>query len=346
MRKIQVLILFSLMSWVASAQDIHFSQFYMAPLDLNPALTGVMNCNQRLSANYRNQWASVLRDKAFQTFNVAYDARIPVGRYDYIGVGGSVWGDQAGSLSFRTNQLRGSFSYSKKMGGYRKKANYLVMGADLGVGQRGVNTQNAQWGSQNDNGVFNPNLPSNENAFGRDNFIYADVSAGLLWFSVFDENNNFYFGGAYDHINRPNVSFTDGKFQPLYSKFTVHTGGEFQIKERISLLPGAVVLLQSPYMEINGGTSVRFSLGNSKRSTEALQFGGWARLGNKAGGGMLMDAIILSTRFDYQNFSIGFSYDLNTSSLKTASRSNGGFEFALLYKICGAERRNVYCPNF
>ena len=53
MRKIQVLILFSLMSWVASAQDIHFSQFYMAPLDLNPALTGVMNCNQRLSANYR-----------------------------------------------------------------------------------------------------------------------------------------------------------------------------------------------------------------------------------------------------------------------------------------------------
>ena len=112
---------------MASAQDIHFSQFYMAPLNLNPALTGLMNCNQRLSANYRNQWASVLRDKAFQTYNVAYDSRIPVGRNDYIGVGGSIWGDKAGSLNFRTNQLTGSFSYSKKMGGYRKKSHYLVI---------------------------------------------------------------------------------------------------------------------------------------------------------------------------------------------------------------------------
>ena len=334
------------MSLMASAQDIHFSQFYMAPLNLNPALTGLMNCNQRLSANYRNQWASVLRDKAFQTYNVAYDTRIPVGRNDYIGIGGTIWGDKAGSLNFRTNQLTGSFSYSKKMGGYRKKSHYLVMGADVGLGQRGVNLQDARWGSQNDNGVFNGSLPSNENVFQRDNFIFADVSAGLLWFTVFDENNNFFIGGAYDHINRANQSFTTGKYVPLFSKFTVHAGGEFEFKDRISLLPGAVVLLQGPYMQINAGTSIRFLLGSSKRSTEGLQFGGWARVGNQTDGGLLMDAIILSTRFDYNNFSLGFSYDLNTSPLKTASRSNGGFEFALLYKICGAERRNVYCPNF
>jgi type IX secretion system PorP/SprF family membrane protein len=346
MRKIQVLILFSLLSWAATAQDVHYSQFYMAPLDLNPALTGVMNCNQRLSANYRNQWASVLRDKAFQTFNVAYDARIPVGRNDYFGIGGSVWGDQAGSLKLRTNQLTGSFSYSKKMGGYRKKANYLVMGADVGVGQRGINTQDAQWGSQNNNGQFDGSIASGENIFQRDNFIYADVSAGLLWFSVFDENNNFYIGGAYDHINRANQSFSDGKFVPKPSKFTIHAGGEFQMRDRISLLPGIVTFLQGPYMQVNGGTSLRFSLSSNKRSTESLQFGTWARIGNNAGGGMIMDALILSTRFDYQNFSIGFSYDMNVSSLKTASRSNGGFEFALLYKICGPERRNVYCPNF
>ena len=346
MRKIQVLILCSFLSWAASAQDIHFSQFYMAPLDLNPALTGVMNCNQRLSANYRNQWASVLRDKAFQTFNAAYDARIPVGRYDYIGVGGSIWGDQAGSLKQRENQLNGSFSYSKKMGGYRRKAHYLVMGVDAGIGQRSLSLQYAQWGSQNNNGTFDGSTPSGENTFDRDSYLAADVSAGLLWFSVFDENNNFYFGGAYDHINRANVSYTDGKYIARPSKFTIHTGGEFQMKDRVSLLPGLVTFIQGPYTEINGGTSVRFSLSSNRRTTESLQFGAWARLGNKAGGGMLMDALIVSTRFDYQNFSLGFSYDLNTSPLKTASRSNGGFEFALLYKICGPEHRNVYCPNF
>jgi type IX secretion system PorP/SprF family membrane protein len=346
MKKFQLLFLFCFMSLMAMAQDIHFSQFYMAPVNLNPAMTGLMNCSQRISGNYRNQWASVLRDKAFQTYNVTYDTRIPVGRNDYIGIGGSIWGDKAGSLNFRTNQVTGAFSYSKKMGGYRNKSHYLVMGADVGLGQRGVNLQDARWGSQNNGGVYDPTLPSNETVFQRDNFVYADVSAGLLWFTVFDESNNFYIGGAYDHINRANQSFTNGKFVPLPSKFTIHAGGEFEIKDRISLLPGALTFIQGPYMEINGGTSIRFLLGGSKRSTEALQFGGWARIGNKTGGGMLMDAIILSTRFDYQNFSLGFSYDLNTSALKAASRSNGGFEFAMLYKICGPEKRNVYCPNF
>ena len=42
-------------------QDIHFSQFYMSPLTLNPALTGVMNCNTRFVGNYRNQWSPVIR---------------------------------------------------------------------------------------------------------------------------------------------------------------------------------------------------------------------------------------------------------------------------------------------
>ena len=79
------------------AQDIHFSQFYMSPLNLNPAMTGVMNCNIRLAANYRNQWASVLRDNAYRTYSVSYDQKIPVGRYDYFGIGGTFWGDRAGA---------------------------------------------------------------------------------------------------------------------------------------------------------------------------------------------------------------------------------------------------------
>ena len=101
-----------------NAQDIHFSQFYLSPLNLNPALTGVMNCNIRLTANYRNQWASVLKSNAFNTYSVSYDQRIPVGRYDYFGVGGTFWGDKAGQLDFKTLTAKLSASYSKRMGGY------------------------------------------------------------------------------------------------------------------------------------------------------------------------------------------------------------------------------------
>ena len=99
------------------AQDIHFSQFYMSPLNLNPAMTGVMNCNHRFVANYRNQWSSILKQNAYNTYSLSYDQKLPVGRYDYFGIGGTLWGDKAGTSEFATLQARLSGSYAKKMGG-------------------------------------------------------------------------------------------------------------------------------------------------------------------------------------------------------------------------------------
>ncbi len=329
----------------AQAQDIHFSQFYMSPLNLNPAMTGVMNCNQRLVANYRNQWSSILKQNAYNTYSLSYDQKLPVGRYDYFGIGGTLWGDKAGTSEFATLQGRLSGSYAKKMGGYRRKAHYLVLGGDLGVSQRSINSANLQWPSQNDgNGQYCATCGTQE-VIDDPNFLFLDLSAGILWFSVFDEDNNFYFGGAFSHLNRANVSFGNANI-PLYSKFTFHAGGEFMIAPKLGLIPGVVTFIQGPSFQVNGGTSFKFLLGNSRRYHQAFQLGAWARVSNKLEQGKLMDALIMSTRFDYEQFTIGFSYDINTSSLARATNGNGAFEFSLVYKICGPERRGVYCPNF
>lgn len=352
-----------------SAQDIHFSQFYLSPLNLNPALTGVMNCNVRLVANYRNQWASVLKANAYSTYSASYDQRIPVGRYDFFGIGGSFWGDKAGESDFSTLQGKLALSYSKRMGGYRKKSHYLVVGADAGVAQRSVDFAKLRWGSQHDgNGGFDATADSGEGDVGwQPDFIWADISAGLLWFTVLDDNNNFYIGGAFHHLNRANVSFNDTDFESLYSKFTIHAGGEFMLADRFGLVPGVVSMIQGPSFQTNLGTSMKFLLSGNKRNYQAFQVGAWFRLSNHFQytaadapidpvTGMTLpipdadkltkDALILSTRFDYQDFSIGFSYDLNVSKLRPATNGNGSFEFSLIYKICGAEKRNVYCPNF
>jgi type IX secretion system PorP/SprF family membrane protein len=330
-----------------SAQDIHFSQFYMSPLNLNPAMTGVMNCNIRLVANYRNQWASVLRSNAYNTYSVSYDQRIPVGRNDYFGVGGTFWGDRAGEANFSTLTGKMSASYSKKMGGYRDQANYLVVGAEAGVAQRSIDFLKLRWGLQHDgNGGFNENADSGEaGVFDRDNFIFADLAAGLLWFMVFDDNNSLYLGGAFHHLNRSNQSFNSNDEDLLYSRFTFHAGGEFMMSNRFGLVPGVIVMSQGPSFQVNAGTSFKFLLG-SRQTYQAFQIGLWTRISNKIETGVLNDAAIISTRFDYENFSLGFSYDINVSPLRAASNSNGGFEFSMAYKICGLERRGVYCPNF
>jgi len=346
--KIVLIALVGFSSLSLSAQDIHYSQFYMAPLDLNPALTGVMNCNVRFVGNYRNQWASVLKSNAYNTYSVSYDQKIPVARSDYFGVGGMLWSDVAGSLDFQTVKGQLSASYSKHMGGYRHKSHYLVVGADLGLSQRSIDFLKARWGNQHDNnGGFDGGLPHFENDFyNRDNFMFGDVAAGLMWFSILNEDNNVYVGAAFRHLNQANQSFDDNEFVPYYTKMTMHAGGQFRVSDRVSLIPGVVTFFQGPSFELNGGTSARFILGNSRLADQTFQIGAWARIANHYEDPITADAVIVSTRFDYGNYGIGFSYDINISSLKQASNSNGAFEFSLIYNICGPESRGVYCPRF
>lgn len=344
MKKFLLSIFLCLGILASNAQDIHFSQFYASPLTLNPALTGVMNCNTRITANYRSQWASVLNSNAFRTYSVSYDQKIPVGRADYFGIGGLFWSDVAGQADFGTTTGLISLSYAKKMGGYRKRAHYLSVGANGGVSSRGIDFVKTTWGVQWDGDTQNPSIDPGENF--NNNFLFADVSAGLLWFSVFDEHNSFYFGGAYSHLNRANQSFNDDEFEELYSRFTGHAGGQFLIAPKLGLVPGVVIFSQGPSFQTNIGTNLRFLLGNSRRSNQAVQFGAWYRLANNNVGDLASDALILTGRFDYENFSLGFSYDINVSDLSVASNGNGAFEFSMVYLVCGPESRSVYCPRF
>ncbi|MEJ0030308.1 MAG: type IX secretion system membrane protein PorP/SprF [Bacteroidota bacterium] len=60
MRRVMVLsaLLVLLGADLASAQDAQFSQFYAAPLYLNPAFAGSTN-QGRVGMNYRNQWPGI-----------------------------------------------------------------------------------------------------------------------------------------------------------------------------------------------------------------------------------------------------------------------------------------------
>jgi type IX secretion system PorP/SprF family membrane protein len=356
-----VVILFAFIAMGTQAQDIHFSQFYMSPLNTNPALTGVMNCNTRLVANYRNQWAGVLGANAFNTYSVSYDQKVSVGRTDYFGIGGSLWSDVAGSLDFGRTQGRLSFSYSKKMGGYRDRSHYLVVGADAAISQQRLSsdTDSQIWSTQHDgNGGKDPTAPIPFDGLLDYDFIYADIAVGLLWFSVLDKYNNFYAGAAIHHVNQPNITFqtSSSVIESINQRITLHAGGQFEVAPGIAVVPGFVFFKQASQVELNLGTNLRFDVGSS-RDDQSWQVGAWYRLTNQfreptAAGAegtidfFHSDAVIVTARFDYDNFGLGFSYDWNVSGLKAAAAGNGAFEFSLNYYICGPEKRAVYCPRF
>jgi len=330
------------MSISIGAQDIHFSQFYQSPLNLNPALTGVMRSNQRFIVNYRNQWASALGANAYNTYSASYDTKIPVGTYDYFGIGGSLWGDVAGASRFGQNSGRLSASFSYYVNGGFKSAHYLTAGFDLGLVQRRVRTGDLRWPAQhNGNGGFNPDQSLGE-TIENNNITYPDLGLGLMWFSVFDESNSFYVGVAASHLNEANVSFLNRDVS-IYRRYTLHGGGEYQLNNKIGLVPGFVVMVQGPHREYNAGTSFKFTIGDD--ATESFQVGVWGRLGTQDGGGLHSDAVIFSTKFDSGNYGIGFSYDFTTSEFKQAGSANGSFELSFTYLINRTDARKFWYPK-
>ena len=211
-------VLFASMN-TAKAQDMHFSQFYVSNLTLNPATTGVMSCQMRVSAIYRNQWASVAGKYAFNTFGLGVEGKFNVGKKDYVGAGLSVWVDRAGASAMTSIQAALSASYLKKIGGRRANEHYLVAGAQIGFTQRSIRLDQLRWGTNWDGSAFNPALPDNEDVFNK-SLAVADLSAGLLWFSALDKNNksNIYAGIGFQHLDQGQyfILYGAGDGAPFY----------------------------------------------------------------------------------------------------------------------------------
>ena len=331
------------------AQDIHFSQFYASPLNLNPATTGVLSCDLRFSAIYRNQWASVMKGKAFSTFSAGVETRFPVGKNDYWGLGLNLWADKAGTSSFSSVHGAISSSFIKQLtGGRGANDMYLVAGGSIGFTQKSIKTLNLTFGEQWGGDQFNGNLATGEGFLDVAPVSYPDLSAGLFWWMGLDSKNKSTIsaGVAFSHLTKANVAFLGTGFDALFLKSTIHLGGDFRVGKRLALVPQVVMMFQGPSVETNFGTSVRFDFSKRSDSNQAFEIGPWYRIVSNEQGSIASDAAVIVTRFRYGSSTFGLSYDINVSKLSAATRGNGAFEVSYVYTLCGVRNRPMGCPTF
>ena len=122
------------------AQDPQFSQFYAAPLYLNPALAGSTN-QARAGINYRNQWPAI--DANFTTMSFFADYFI---EDKNSGVGFLLTRDREGLAGLRSMSLALQYSYELQLTdflGFRP-------GVQLGLYNRDVNFDRLTFGDQFD----------------------------------------------------------------------------------------------------------------------------------------------------------------------------------------------------
>jgi type IX secretion system PorP/SprF family membrane protein len=347
------------------AQDGVFSQYYAAPLHVNPALMGVYDGQMRFNANYRQQWSGgTFSDIPIRQIHASFDYRKRIADGDYLSLGINALEDETGADS-KLKATRGNLglSYMKQLGGdrYRTNDQYLVVGVQVGGGQNRLATGNLWFDRQYDssNIRIDNNLPSGE--IEPSSKAYLDVNAGLLWYMVVDKNKSIYVGGSMHHITQPGISYFGNKAENLKRRFTVHAGGELPMNEQLSLMPAVMATLQGPSMNIQLGTNFRYS--NHDWDEVAIRVGAWYRLVNKyiweSGGAsnqnfiqqssrstILGDAITVTGMLEINSWLLGISYDIHTSAIVKPTNGRNAFELSLIYIAPERIPYRTLCPKF
>lgn len=221
---IGVLTLLALMTSLPStAQDVHFSQFFNAPLVVNPANAGDIEGDQRFVLIHREQWNST--GSPFKTDAFSYDAPVLAGKLGggrYLGVGLHAFSDRAGAARFGDTKADLSVSYALRGG----RASLISFGMQGGYGQRSASFDGLRWDSQYNGAGYDPSLPTNETMpTSRRRFV--DFGAGMLAKGELNNGILWKGGASVFHLTEPIVSLFGSNEDRLLRRFAAH--GEMRI---------------------------------------------------------------------------------------------------------------------
>lgn len=320
------------------AQDVNFSQFNLAPMVLNPALTAA-DVDMRGTLNYRTQWKGIAGN-AFNTMGASYESKLDKisgeegtkkSALENVAAGINIVSDRAGDGKMGYTQANLNFATHVPL-----KEN-MKLGAALsgGLGQRSVDFGRLTFDSQYNGTVYDPSLGTQENV-SSENFIYQDLAAGIFFnlgngalYSRSADKVKLNAGLAMHHLNRPKMSYYADATKKMDIKTVFHGGLFIPIGSTMfDVAPNWVYTQQGKSQEITAGILFKANLKednklSSKVGGSAISLGAAYRV---------QDAIIVNALIELGQWGIGFSYDLNASDIKKNSGKNANaLEFALRY---------------
>ncbi len=329
-----------MMGSTAIAQDPNFSQFFASPLTLNPAMTGKFDGTFRVAGNYRNQWPTI--SNAFVTKTASVDFGILKNRVpeiDQLGVGILGLTDRAGDGVLVTNSVGLSLAYHKGL----DEDGFHQLGAGFQVSyfNKRLDLSKVYFEDELTPLGFVPGTTGEIFLNNQLNVNYVDVSAGVLYNGSTNGYNNFYIGASMYHINRPKETFQGGEYL-LNSRTTVQAGGKIPTGANNYIHISTNYSFQANARNFVAGAAYAYNVNNNEDDPTNIYLGAWTRMNN------VNDAIIPYIGLEFKSLMIGYTYDINISSLKTASNSRGGNEISLIYikKPVDPNVRKLNCPRF
>ncbi len=319
-------------------QDLHFSQFMNSPLTTNPANTGfIPDGDYRLGINYRDQWSSIMT-VPYKTMSAYGDVQLLKDRFEngWLGVGGVVLKDVAGSGNLTSTKLYGSVAYHQMLG----YSSLLSLGFNVGYANKQINTSNLKFPDQFDGKFFDNKLPTSV-ALTRNNIGYLDMQVGMNY--AYFPTDKVYVNAGFSahHVNRPKETFFEAENvdNRIPMRFIGFLNASLMLNEQWIINPNAYVSTQAKAMEIVAGANAHYNLSGDG---ESILIGGLYY--------RYKDALIPMVGLGFKSFTFSFTYDATMSSLKDYNGTRGAFEFSLvkqgLFNQYQGNRKQSFCPTF
>lgn len=318
----------------SSGQGMHFSQYYNAPMLLNPANTALTSdADYRLGVNYRSQWASV--PVPFNTFSGFADFQLLRNRNltNWMGMGVAMFSDKAGDGQLALNRYEGFLAYHVQTGNF----SMFSVGLSGGWVQRSVDFSKLTFDRQWDGFTFDPSMSSDETGFNA-KAEYLDIGAGVNYAYYPNEYTYIKLGVGVSHINQPKESFYNQsntvKMRPTANLDVIYMPGE-----SFTINPSVYYTRQGSAQELVYGVQAKAFLSEDNIGNPTnLLFGIYHRYG---------DAIVPALGFEWAGVRFLTSYDFTMSTLSSDVRSNGAIEFSLIYQgRYSGDRDKMNCPRF
>jgi type IX secretion system PorP/SprF family membrane protein len=315
------------------AQDLHFTQFYFAPLHTNPSASGGFLGSYRLGGVYRTQY-SFGGVKGYSTPNLSLD--VPLGfafrKQDWIGIGVNVIQDKSGNGELQQGGLEIVGAYHLALN--KKRTSELAFGVQYGQMSRRIDVSLL---------IFEDGLRSGAPSIDKINVSgsakgYTDIAAGVTFKTELNKTSKMSIGFAMHHINSPEYNLLNSPNSKLPPKYTLHGVFDMDLSKQLSLSPGFIFQTIAGQSEIGVQGLIGYKL-DPKKDLKLITGLGY-RLG---------DALQIFLGAQFGSFRVGGAFDYTVSELNTGNPRNG-LEIGVTYigKIFKNPdvKQAILCPRY
>ena len=319
---------FTLNFHVNAQVDPHFTQYYLHPMTINPALTGAIEGDYRVSGIWRSQYGNTLMTK---------------------GISGEVVTNKNTNFGFNLlNETSNDKAYNFTNGylsmaytGVRfgpEEDHFLVLALQCGFITRRFDVTKLQFGDQWISGIgYDPTVSSGE-VFNKPSISTFDAGTGIAYYDASpNKKTSFFAGVSAFHITRPEYPFLSNSAQQrLPVRYSVHGGVRITASDLLTLVPSIIYMKEGLAQEKMLGVYAQLY---ASETTDIMFGANWR----------FNDAAAPFIGIYYRGLTIGLSYDVDVSQKSAGATKGNSLEISISFvgqRNTSTKTNNFFCPRF